>query len=205
VVTVPRVDDPAVFIDAHYDLHPLLRMYLLALVSARMGDFERATQYAGKIGQQRFPTGYEGLAADLARSVGAQIDRVQRKPADALEKLEPILADTKNPLESPFVSEAYERFTRAELLYEVGRYPESLRWFDHLVGSSVFEFVYLPLSHLWSAEIHDRLGDSKRAAADYRAFIDLWEHCDPELRPMVDLARRRLQELPTGAKPASAK
>src|SRR5205823_4137242 len=115
VVTVPRVDDPAVFIDAHYDLHPLLRMYLLALVSARMGDFERATQYAGKIGQQRFPTGYEGLAADLARSVGAQIDRVQRKPADALEKLEPILADTKNPLESPFVSEAYERFTRAEL------------------------------------------------------------------------------------------
>ncbi|PYQ37157.1 MAG: hypothetical protein DMF55_01940, partial [Acidobacteria bacterium] len=73
MVTVPRVDDPAVFIDAHYDLHPLLRMYLLALVSARMGDFERATQYAGKIGQQRFPTGYEGLAADLARSVGAQI------------------------------------------------------------------------------------------------------------------------------------
>jgi len=121
------------------------------------------------------------------------------------EKLEPILAETKNPLESPFVSEAYERFTRAELLYEVGRYPESLRWFDHLVESSVFEFVYLPLSHLWSAEIHDRLGDSKRAAADYRAFIDLWEHCDPELRPMVDLARRRLQELPTGAKPASAK
>jgi tetratricopeptide (TPR) repeat protein len=200
---VPRVDDPAVFIDSHYDLHPLLRMYLLGLASARMGDVERAAQYAGKIGDQRFPTGYESLAADLARSVQAQIERVQGKPADALEKLEPILAETRNPLESPFVSEAYERFTRAELLYELGRYPEALKWFDHLVESSVFEFVYLPLSEFRRAEIRTRMGDSKNAAASYRAFIDLWGNCDPELRPMVELARRRLEGIVAGAKPAS--
>ena len=133
------------------------------------------------------------------------MDRVQRKPANALEKLEPILMETKNPLESPFVSEAYERFTRAELLYELGRYPEALGWFDHLVESSVFEFVYLPLSHLRRAEIRNRLGDSKNAAASYRAFIDLWGDCDPELQPMVELAKRRLDGLATGTKPASAK
>jgi len=202
---VPRVDNPAVFIDAHYDLHPLLRMYLMALVSARMGDVDRAEQYAGEIEQQKFPTGYKSLAADLARSVRAQIDRVQGKPADALKKLEPLLAETKNPLESPFVSEAYERFTRAELLYELGRYQEALGWFDHLVESSVFEFVYLPLSHLWRAEIRNRLGDSKNAAASYKAFIDLWQDCDRDLLPMVDLARRRLEGLATGTKPASPK
>jgi tetratricopeptide (TPR) repeat protein len=178
-------------------------MYLLGLASARMGDVERAAQYAGKIGDQRFPTGYESLAADLARSVQAQIERVQGKPADALEKLEPILAETRNPLESPFVSEAYERFTRAELLYELGRYPEALKWFDHLVESSVFEFVYLPLSEFRRAEIRTRMGDSKNAAASYRAFIDLWGNCDPELRPMVELARRRLEGIVAGAKPAS--
>ena len=201
----PRVDNPAVFIDAHYDLHLLLRMYLMALVSARMGDVERAEQYAGEIEQQKFPPGYKSLAADLARSVRAQIDRVQGKPADALKKLEPLLAETKNPLESPFVSEAYERFTRAELLYELGRYQEALGWFDHLVESSVFEFVYLPLSHLWRAEIRSRLGDSKNAAASYKAFIDLWGDCDPELAPMVELARQRLEGLATGTKPASPK
>ena len=196
-VAVPRVDEPAVFIDSHYDLHALLRMYLLALVSARMGDVERATQYAGKIGQQKFPAGYESLAADFARSVRAQLDRVQGKPADALEKLQPILAETKNPLESPFVSEAYERFTRAELLYELGRYPEALGWFDHLVESSVFEFVYLPLSEFRRGEIFSRQGHFEDAAASYKAFIDLWRDCDPELRPMVDLARRRLEGLAT--------
>ena len=89
---VPRVDNPAVFIDSHYDVHPLLRMYLMALVSARMGDVDRAEQYAGEIAQQKFPIGYRSLAADFSRSVRAQVDRVQRKPAEALETLEPLLA-----------------------------------------------------------------------------------------------------------------
>jgi serine/threonine protein kinase/tetratricopeptide (TPR) repeat protein len=201
----PRVENPAVFIDAHYDLHPLLRMYLMALVSARMGDVERAVQYAGEIEKQNFPPGYKSLAADFARSVAAQIDRVQGRSADALKKLEPLLGQTKNPLESPFVSEAYERFTRAELLYELGRSRESLRSFDHLVESSVFEFVYLPLSHLWRAEALSRLGDAKSAASSYEAFIALWRDCDPELRPMVELARRRLQELARRTASASQK
>jgi hypothetical protein len=69
----------------------------------------------------------------------------------------------------------------------------------------VFEFVYLPLSHLRRAEICNRLGDSKGAAASYKAFIDLWSDCDPELRPVVDLATQRLAGLATGTKPASAK
>jgi serine/threonine protein kinase len=201
----PRVNDPAVFIDAHYDLHPLLRMYLMGLVSARMADVPRAQSYAGEIERQQFPPGYKSLAADFAGSVRAQIDRVQNRPAEALKKLEPILAETKNPLESPFVSEAYERFTRAELLYELGRYQEARGGFDHLVESSVFEFVYLPLSHLWLGEICDRQGDSKNAAAHYKAFIDLWRDCDRDLSPMVELARRKLEALAARGGKAPAK
>ncbi|MEO8347545.1 MAG: hypothetical protein ABI610_01435, partial [Acidobacteriota bacterium] len=132
------------------------------------------------------------------------IERVQGKPAEALETLEPLLAQTKNPLESPFVSEAYERFSRAELLYELGHYPQALRWFDHLSESSVFEFAYLPLSHFWRAEIRNRQGDSKNAAANYKAFIELWGDCDPELRPKVVFARERLERLTAKASPASA-
>jgi serine/threonine protein kinase/Tfp pilus assembly protein PilF len=202
---VPRVDNPAVFIDAHYDLHSLLRMYLMALVSTRMGDVDRAKQYAGEIERQKFPGGYKSLAADLERSVLAQVDRAQGKPADALEKLKPLLAETKNPLESPFVSEAYERFTRAELQYELGRNQEALGSFDHLAESSVFEFVYLPLAHLWRAEAYNRLGHAKEAAANYETFIDLWKDCDPELRPMLQLARQKLEGLSAKKEPASSK
>jgi len=202
--SAPRVENPAVFIDSHYDLHLLLRMYLMALVSARMGDVDHAKQYSEEIERQKFPAGYKTLAADFARSVRAQIDRGQGKPAEALKELEPLLAETKNPLESPFVSEAYERFTRAELLDEVGRYPEARKWFEHMVESSVFEFVYLPLSTFRRAEILNRQGDSKGADAGYRAFIEFWRDCDAELQPMVDLARRRLESLTATARPASA-
>ncbi|HYB53686.1 MAG TPA: tetratricopeptide repeat protein, partial [Thermoanaerobaculia bacterium] len=121
----PRVEDPAVFIDAHYDIHPLLRMYLLALVSARLGDIDGAERYAGEIERQKFPPGYKSLASDFKRSVRAQIDRAHGNSGEAVQTLEAILAETKNPLESPFVSEAYERYSRAEMLYELGRYKES--------------------------------------------------------------------------------
>jgi hypothetical protein len=64
-----------------------------------------------------------------------------------------------------------------------------------MVESSVFEFGYLPLSDLWRAEIYNRRGDSKSAAASYKAFIDLWRNCDRDLLPMVELARGRLERL----------
>jgi len=170
-----------------------------------MGDLERAEKYAAQIQRQEFPSGYRSLAADLARSARAQVDRVQGRADDALKKLEPLLSESKNPLESPIVAEAYERFSRAELLYERGRYQEALTWLEHLSESSVFEFVYLPLSHLWRAETYNRLGQVQRAAASYQAFIDLWQDCDPELRPMVELARRKLEGLRGGGEQASVK
>ena len=43
------------------------------------------------------------------------------------------------------------------------------------------------------------VGDVKGAAAAYRAFIVLWEDCDPELKPMVEMARRKLEGLAAGA------
>ncbi len=68
----------------------------------------------------------------------------------------------------------------------------------------VFEFVYLPLSHLWRAEAHSRLGHPTEAAANYEAFIALWKDCDPELLPMLQLARQRLGALGAQNEPASS-
>jgi thiaminase len=54
---------------------------------------------------------------------------------------------------------------------------------------------YLAVSYLRRAEIHDRLGENAQAAEHYTEFIDLWSDCDPELRPMVEEARRALERL----------
>ena len=189
-----KADEPAVFLDVHDDLHLLLRGYLKGLLSARMGDVQRAEREAEEVKEQVFPPDYLPLAEDLSLGIRAQIDRVQGRNADALAKLEQTLRQTKNPLESPFISLAYERFTRAQLLLELGRHREALSWFEHLVEASVFDFLYLPMSHLWQGEIYRQLGESTKAADHYASFIELWKDCDPELRPMVDIAKQRLRE-----------
>jgi hypothetical protein len=45
------------------------------------------------------------------------------------------------------------------------------------------------------ATISEKLGDREQAAADYRQVIELSRNCDPELRPLVVLAHRRLAAL----------
>lgn len=46
-------------------------------------------------------------------------------------------------------------------------------------------------------QLYEARGDLGRAAANYRAFVELWEHADPELQPRVAAARARLKRLPS--------
>jgi len=48
---------------------------------------------------------------------------------------------------------------------------------------------------LKQAEIYERRGDRAKAAQHYASFIALWKDCDPELRPVVAEAERRLGRL----------
>jgi tetratricopeptide (TPR) repeat protein len=90
---------------------------------------------------------------------------------------------------SPFYSHEYEQFARAELRYETGRYEEALRSFrgiaDELFHSGA-------PAHLRMAQIYERQGKREKAKEHYGRFIELWKDCDPELRPLVDQARRRM-------------
>ena len=88
-----------------------------------------------------------------------------------------------------------ERFHRAELLIRLGREREALGWLANLAGTSFYELAYLGVAHLRQAEAHERLGEPEEAIRHYRAFLELWKECDPELRPLVAEAERRLSEL----------
>ena len=50
-------------------------------------------------------------------------------------------------------------------------------------------------SALRLAPLHDRWGKPQQAKEYYARFIRWWQDCDPELRPLVDEARRRFSEL----------
>lgn len=82
-----------------------------------------------------------------------------------------------------------------ELLNEAGREQEALAWYRQIANVSVYELVYLPISHLRQGEIYDRLGEHDKAVEHYAKFIDLWRDADEALQPLVQDATERVAQL----------
>jgi DNA-binding SARP family transcriptional activator len=171
---------------------PTMRDYVLGLLSVRAGDTSAALRYAARLerlkGDGVTETAHGGaltLRAEVARSAG------QREKALALLDAAP----PDGSLSSVLPSRAYERFLRAELLRELGRDDDALRWYATQGQSFVPDLIYLAPAHLRQAQVHDRRGDSARAVAHYRRFVELWQEADPELQPMVAAARHRIASL----------
>ncbi len=194
--SVATSDNPSVVFTAHDRLHPLIRLYLLGLVHARLGD-AAARRYAGELVGVELPRTAGSLAEDLARSVRARILIREGRPAEALAELDGARMETwyGQTMASPLYSQVFERFVRAELLFQLGRLEEARGWYANLVETSPFELPYLAMSHLRRAEIDERLGVLERAREHYTRFIELWQEADPPLQPQVDAARARLADL----------
>ena len=122
--------------------------------------------------------------------------RSDGKPEAALRFLERMHpAATRSELESPILSRALERFQRAELLEELGREDDALRWYHSFAQLSPYELVFLAPARLGEARVHDRLGRLGEAAAGYARFAELWKDADPESQAMVFEARRQAARL----------
>ncbi|HEX2251618.1 MAG TPA: tetratricopeptide repeat protein, partial [Gemmatimonadales bacterium] len=91
----------------------------------------------------------------------------------------------------PFYVFEYESIMRAELLYRLGRYEEARGAFRALADML---FHSGAPAHFRLGEIYERKGDRQKARAHYARFAELWSDCDPELRPLVEQARRRMNE-----------
>ncbi len=180
----------------HNGLHPQLRLYLLGLLSARLGDRAAALRSAAELERMGNPPEAGTLARDLAQSVRAQA--AWSRPAEALAALEQAPREMSWHLMSwsPFFSQPYERFLRAELLRTVGRGAEALGWLGSFASAeSPYDIVYRAPSYLRRGDIYTDLGQREQAITHYARFIELWKDCDPQLRPLVEEARTRLARL----------
>jgi DNA-binding SARP family transcriptional activator len=124
----------AFFFAIHADVHPSLRLYLLALLSTRLGDDEATERYADALrGTGRSPEG-RGLVTSLLLSVEAHRAWTRGDAVEALRILEQ--QRTTAPLEriafSPFFALSLDRYLRAEALRTLGRSREALRWYTTL-------------------------------------------------------------------------
>jgi tetratricopeptide (TPR) repeat protein len=202
---VPPGSHPYPAFDLHREIHPVLRLFFLGALSARLGD-PSAHDYARELEAIPVSTDAEALARDLAHGVRARAlwrEGDARAALAALERARWRPRQIMVVLQSPFYSLTSERWLKAELLRELGRLEEAARWYRTISQASTYDLIYLAPSQLRLGQIHQELGDLHRAAGHYRQFTELWAACDAELRPLVAEAGGRLARLPRPGRTSS--
>jgi serine/threonine-protein kinase len=176
----------------HAPTHPYLRLYLLGLLSARLGDHGQALGHAAELQRRAAASFAPAFVGALGGGVRVEVARARGRADRALAILDSVGFWTPEHFRiannSPFYAREYDQFTRAELLYALGRHAEALQVYrgiaDQLFHSGA-------PAHLRMAQIYDHQGERQKAAAHYARFAELWKDCDPEVRSLVEQARRR--------------
>ncbi|PYP69693.1 MAG: hypothetical protein DMD41_16470 [Gemmatimonadetes bacterium] len=195
-------------------LRPGLRLYLLGLLSSRLGADADALRHATELERADVPPVARAVTRAWAQTVRADVAWRRHRPADALAALQGVRGEIPLELdpaidpghastvtiEQRLYSEEHARYLRAEVLHELGRDEEARHWLETAFQNTPSELTYLAPYHLGLAQIYQRMGERAKAADHYSRFIELWKDCDPELRPIVADAKARLTTV-TGESP----
>ncbi|NIR46718.1 MAG: tetratricopeptide repeat protein [Gemmatimonadetes bacterium] len=176
---------------------PHLRLFLLGIVSLRLGDDDTALEYVAGLEGMDTPTGSGSLIPDLASTLRALVARERGRIDAALSSIEKVRHEVYYVLanSSPVYAQSASRFLRAELLAAAGRPEEAIGWYEASASFFAFDAPNLAPSHLRRAELYEELGDDERARLHYARFLELWQEPDPELLHMVESARHALERL----------
>ncbi|MGH7518076.1 MAG: tetratricopeptide repeat protein [Gemmatimonadales bacterium] len=186
-------------------LAPHLRQWLLGLVALRAGSPSRALERALAIERMTSPPGGVAVVRSMVRTLRAGAAGQQNRAAEALRLLEPVRGEVPaSLLRVSFYGEEPARYLRAELLQQLGRDREALDWLRYGFADTPAELAYLAPVHFRQGEIYERLGERAKAAEHYELMLRLWEHCDPELQPVVGDARTRLARMLAEPRPPDA-
>lgn len=197
LASVSPSGNPSFFFNIMEDRHEIARLYLLGVLSARLGETAAARGYAAEVEAAAVPRQGGTVTSDLAAGLRAHAAVADGRPEEALERLEEIRMNVfyQNAMATPYDGLVRERYTRGVLLQEAGRYEEALGWLAHLGEVGYAELSYVPAATLRQAEICEALGQPSKAAEHYAAFVERWRDADPELQPIVAEAQANLRRL----------
>lgn len=183
-------------------LEPHLRLYLMGLLSSRLGDAGGAARYAAALDQLAAPAVARPLARGMAATVRADLAwREGRYQAvinalPATDETIPLeLVVLPRPAHLRMYGLEYARFLRGAALSALGRDADALRWLRFGLRGSPQEFAFHPSVHLELGRLFERLGQSDSAMAHYRQFLNVWREPDPGATQMVEDVRSRLARL----------
>ena len=183
-------------------LQPFLRLYLLGLLSSRLGDHAGALRIAREIERAEGPEEARAVIRALALTIRADVALQGRSANQAGQALEEVQGEV--PLELVSVplyanvrefTQEHARHLRVLMLRAQQKHREALQWIETSLQGAPSEMVYLAPMHLERAEIYERLGEREKAVEHYRRFLVLWRDCDPALRPVLEGARSELARM----------
>jgi tetratricopeptide (TPR) repeat protein len=183
-------------------LQPHLRLYLLGLLSSRLGDHAGALRIASEIERAEGPDEAQEVIGALALTIRADVARQVGSAEQLRQVLERVQGEV--PLELVSVpayanlrefTQEHARHLRVLMLGAQRNHREALRWIETSFQGAPSEMVYLAPMHLQRAEIYEGLGEREKAVEHYRRFVALWRDCDPALRPVVEGAKAELARL----------
>lgn len=189
-------------------LQPHLRLYLLGLLSSRLGEPGAAERAAAEIPRLATPPAAAGVASQLAATIRADVAWMQGRPRDVVAALDGM--EQPIPLELVAVSRAahirefgleHARYLRAVALGAVGREVEGLSGLRFGVRGAPQEYLYRTPIHLGLAEVFERLGRADSAAAYYQLVIESWSRADSGASSLLEDLRSRLARVRRDAHP----
>ncbi|MGH7694867.1 MAG: hypothetical protein ACRENH_07790 [Gemmatimonadaceae bacterium] len=181
-------------------LQPHLRLYLLGLLSARLGDQPSAARFAAEIELTALPQEardvIRGLAQTVRADIAAQSGRIApTSPADREGAIPLELVSVRLFTNAREYTLEHARYLHVLQLNAKAQHTEALRWIETSFQGAPSEIVYLAPMHLLRGEIYERLGERQKALDHYRRFVSLWRDCDLSLRPRVDEAQAAIARL----------
>jgi hypothetical protein len=177
-------------------LAPHLRLYLLGLLTNRVGNFGEALRLASELETLPAPPESRAVLRSLARTIRADVAAESGHTNEGLTLLDDVRGEIPFELLGlPYFSEEHARYLRSWLLFQAGRDEEALRLAENAFAGTAEELYYLAPAHLLRAKIRQRMGNKDLAAEEYSRFIALWRSCDPPLRPVVEGAKTQLAQM----------
>jgi len=182
----------------HRSAHRYLRLYLLGMLSARLGEPSAALGYAAELGRADSSSPLGAFAVDQGQFIRAEVAWLAGRREEALTLLDRARYWTTDSRrdengDSPFFTQLHEGFTRAELLYELGRHADALPWFRNF-SQDPFGLYTAP-AHFRLAQMYEGRSARRDAIKHYSRFLELWRDSDPALQPLVQQARDALARL----------
>jgi len=154
-----------------------------AIDQGRPDDLDVLTAAISDRGQQAVTDGHseeEEYLADLRFIEGYRAWK-SGDPEGALPMLEESFRSVSGPMGRLWIGQIY---------MELEQPAEAVKWFGTMWGGQ-----YLTIAYLELAEAYEELGETDKAVAAYAEFIEGWSNADPEVQPMVEAARARLEAI----------